>query len=80
MSGFGNKNVHKFAHFILISAPKSYCWAGMPNLQARTVYNLYYSIGKYIGVLEPLLNGVPLFKYANISSAPSFVVERKPHL
>ena len=33
MSGFGNTNVRKFALFVPIIALKSYCWAGMPNLQ-----------------------------------------------
>ena len=34
MSGFCNKNVRLFALFVLIFAPKNYCWASMPNLQA----------------------------------------------
>ena len=36
MSDLGNKNILLFAHFVQISAPKSYCWAGMPNLPLFT--------------------------------------------
>ena len=50
------------------------------TLHGSVLFHDINSIGKYIGELSPLLNGVPLFKYANISSVPSFVVERKPHL
>ena len=38
MSDFGNKNVRYFALFALLHALISYCWAGMPNLQAHFLH------------------------------------------
>ena len=35
MSGFVNKNVRFIALIVPIFALKSYCWASMPNLQAK---------------------------------------------
>ena len=42
-SGFCNKNVRLFALFVLIFAPKNYCWASMPNLQATALNSTTFS-------------------------------------
>lgn len=68
-SGFGNKNVHKFAHFVIIFALKSYCWVIL-NLQ--TLVNQFKIFGRLKSTLPTYC--ISTFNYSIPLSSTKLII------